>query len=125
MSRPAHPQGRGVRSRAVEIEYAFARRAGFPTLPMARPPSTPAAASSAAASSAPGAEALPDSYEDAMAELEQLVARMESGALPLEQLLVAYQRGASLLGFCRERLQAVEDQVKQLEDGQLKPWDAA
>ena len=45
--------------------------------------------------------------------------------LPLEQLLVAYQRGASLLGFCRERLQAVEDQVKQLEGGQLKPWDAA
>jgi len=60
-----------------------------------------------------------------MAELEQLVARMEAGALPLEQLLVAYQRGAALLGFCRERLQAVEVQVKQLEGGQLKPWDAA
>jgi exodeoxyribonuclease VII small subunit len=92
---------------------------------MARPPSTPAATPTTAASSAPGAEALPASYEDAMAELEQLVVRMESGALPLEQLLVAYQRGASLLGFCRERLQAVEDQVKQLEGGQLKPWDAA
>jgi len=92
---------------------------------MARPPSTPAATPTSAAPSAPGAEALPASYEDAMAELEQLVVRMESGALPLEQLLVAYQRGASLLGFCRERLQAVEDQVKQLEGGQLKPWDAA
>lgn len=92
---------------------------------MARPPSTPAAPTSAAASNAAGAEALPATYEEAMAELEQLVARMEAGALPLEQLLVAYQRGASLLGFCRERLQAVEDQVKQLEGGQLKPWDAA
>jgi len=81
----------------------------------------------AAPSTAPGADAtpLPDTYEAAMAELEQLVARMEAGALPLEQLLVAYQRGAALLGFCRERLQAVEVQVKQLEGGQLKPWDAA
>ncbi len=89
---------------------------------MARQSST-----TAASTNAPGADALPlpATYEDAMAELEQLVARMEAGALPLEQLLVAYQRGASLLGFCRERLQAVEDQVKQLEGGQLKPWDAA
>lgn len=92
---------------------------------MARSPSTPAEPASAAASNAAGAEILPATYEEAMAELEQLVARMEAGALPLEQLLVAYQRGASLLGFCRERLQAVEDQVKQLEGGQLKPWDAA
>lgn len=60
-----------------------------------------------------------------MAELEQLVGQMESGALPLEQLLGSYQRGAELLKFCRSRLQAVEEQVKVLEDGQLKPWDAA
>ena len=91
---------------------------------MARSPSTPAVPPSTAPS-APGAEVLPTTYEAAMAELEQLVARMEAGALPLEQLLVAYQRGAFLLGFCRERLQAVEDQVKQLEGGQLKPRDAA
>jgi len=71
------------------------------------------------------APALPESYEAALAELEQLVARMESGALPLDQLLVGYQRGAQLLAHCRERLEAVEAQVKLLEDGQLKPWDAA
>ena len=33
--------------------------------------------------------------------------------------------GAELLKFCRGRLQAVEEQVKVLEDGQLKPWNAA
>jgi exodeoxyribonuclease VII small subunit len=71
------------------------------------------------------APALPDSYEAALAELEQLVARMESGALPLDQLLVSYQRGAQLLDHCRQRLDAVEAQVKRLEEGQLKPWDAA
>jgi exodeoxyribonuclease VII small subunit len=68
---------------------------------------------------------LPSSYEEAQAELEQLVGQMESGALPLDQLLASYQRGAQLLQFCRARLEAVEAQVKLLEDGQLKPWDAA
>ncbi len=68
---------------------------------------------------------LPASYEDALAELEQLVGQMEAGALPLEQLLASYHRGAQLLQFCRTRLEAVEEQVKLLEDGQLKPWDAA
>ncbi len=68
---------------------------------------------------------MPASYEDALAELEQLVGKMEAGALPLDQLLASYQRGAQLLQFCRTRLEAVEEQVKLLEDGQLKPWDVA
>ena len=75
--------------------------------------------------SAEDASPLPASYEEALAELEQLVGRMESGALPLDQLLASYQRGAQLLQFCRARLEAVEEQVKLLENGQLKPWDGA
>ena len=67
----------------------------------------------------------PASYEDALAELERLVQAMEGGQLPLDRLLAGYQRGAELLTFCRARLQAVEEQVKVLEDGQLKPWTAA
>ncbi|MEW6464613.1 exodeoxyribonuclease VII small subunit [Tibeticola sp.] len=67
---------------------------------------------------------LPASYELAVQELEQLVSRLESGQLPLDELLGAYRRGAALLAFCRERLQAVEDQVKLLDDGGLKPWTA-
>jgi len=68
---------------------------------------------------------LPARYEDALAELERLVQAMESGQLPLDQLLDSYRRGAALLGFCRGRLQAVEQQVKVLEDGQLADWSAA
>ena len=70
-------------------------------------------------------DALPARYEDALAELDELVQVMESGRLPLDELLVAYRRGAQLLSFCRDRLQAVEQQVKVLEDGQLKPWREA
>lgn len=69
--------------------------------------------------------AMPASYEDAMGELEGLVSRLESGELPLEQLLSGYQRGAALLQFCRDRLQAVEDQIKVLDEGTLKPWKAS
>jgi exodeoxyribonuclease VII small subunit len=68
------------------------------------------------------ADALPSSYEDAMGELEQLVARLESGDLLLEQMLSGYQRGAALLQLCRDKLQAVEDQIKVLDDGALKIW---
>jgi exodeoxyribonuclease VII small subunit len=64
----------------------------------------------------------PASYEAALAELEQLVGQIESGQLPLEQLLTGYQRGAELLQFCRDKLQAVENQVKVLDEGVLKPW---
>ena len=68
------------------------------------------------------ADTEPASYEQALAELERLVAAMENAQLPLDDLLKSYQRGARLLAFCRTRLQAVEQQVKVLERGQLEPW---
>ncbi len=66
----------------------------------------------------------PASYEQALAELDRLVQQMEGGQLPLDQLLDGYRRGSELLAYCRGKLQAVEEQVKLLEDGQLKPWTA-
>jgi len=71
------------------------------------------------------APAVPASYEVALNELESLVASMEGGQLPLEGLLASYRRGTELLQYCRSRLEAVEQQVKLLEDGQLRPWPAA
>ena len=63
-------------------------------------------------------------YEDALVELERLVQRMEDGQLPLDELLDNYRRGAELLETCRARLASIEEQVKVLENGQLKPWVA-
>ena len=84
----------------------------------------PAAASAAAASAHPSIEltALPDTYEAGLRELEALVRSIESGDLPLDSLLVGYQRGALLLNFCRDKLQAIEVQVKVLDGTLLKPW---
>ncbi len=56
-----------------------------------------------------------------MAELEQLVAKMESGELPLEAALAAYQRGSELVKYCATQLERVEKQIKVLEGDMLKP----
>jgi exodeoxyribonuclease VII small subunit len=82
-------------------------------------PSPSRAARNVSSSSAPA------TYEAALEELEQLVAQLDAGQLPLDQLLTRYQRGAELLAFCRARLEDVENQIKVLEGGSLKPWDAA
>ena len=60
------------------------------------------------------------SFEAALAELEQVVAEMEAGQLPLEDALAAYKRGAELLQQCRGRLEDAQQQVRILEEGTLK-----
>ena len=105
----------------VEIEYAIASDPRISGDNMAK---TSATAAKKNLSTEESGETLDLSYEEALAELEGLVARMEAGQLPLDQLLTSYQRGAQLLKACRDKLDAVEEQVKLLEAGQLKPLNA-
>lgn len=63
-------------------------------------------------------------FEAAMTELETLVADMEAGKLSLEEALGAYKRGAELLAFCRTRLDDAQQQVRVLEEGVLKDFEA-
>ena len=70
----------------------------------------------------PAAEPASVSFESAMAELEQLVAKMESGELPLEASVAAYQRGSELVQYCAAQLERIEKQVKVLEGDMLKPF---
>ncbi|MEO6022246.1 MAG: exodeoxyribonuclease VII small subunit [Burkholderiales bacterium] len=65
---------------------------------------------------------LPKSYEAAVAELEALVAAMEQGDLLLEQSLISYQRGATLLKYCQAQLVDAQERVRVLEAGELKPF---
>ena len=67
---------------------------------------------------------LPDTYELALQELERLIVDLESGQLPLDELLTSYQRGAQLMSFCKSKLEAVENQIKVLESNELKNWSS-
>ena len=75
-----------------------------------------------AKSTPPSLPSLPTTYEAALQELEGLISSLESGQLPLDQLLAGYQRGAQLMAFCKSKLEAVESQIKVLEGTELKPW---
>jgi exodeoxyribonuclease VII small subunit len=65
------------------------------------------------------------SFEKALAELERIVAQMESGNLALEQALAAHRRGLELAKFCHEKLEAAQQQVQVLEGEVLKPLAAS
>ena len=65
---------------------------------------------------------IPLSFEAALTELENLVGRMESGDLPLQESLAVYKRGAELLTYCQNALKGAELQVQVLEKGLLQPF---
>ena len=64
-------------------------------------------------------------FEKALAELEKIVGRMETGELSLEQSLATHKRGLELARFCQQQLEAAQQQVKVLEGEVLKPLAAA
>ena len=60
------------------------------------------------------------SFEQALDQLDQLVRRMESGDLRLDESIAAYRRGAELARFCQGRLADAERQIQKLDDNVLK-----
>lgn len=61
------------------------------------------------------------SFEQAIDELDQLVRKMESGELSLDESVAAYRRGAELARYCQSRLANAEQEIRQLEGDLLKP----
>ncbi|MHB8258164.1 MAG: exodeoxyribonuclease VII small subunit [Acidiferrobacterales bacterium] len=53
-------------------------------------------------------------FEAALAELEQLVEKMESGNQTLEEALKSFQRGIELTRACQEGLKEAEQRVEKL-----------
>jgi exodeoxyribonuclease VII small subunit len=72
---------------------------------------------------AAGVESL--SFEAALAELEKLVAGMESGQLSLEQSLAAHKRGLELAQYCQAKLAQAQQQVQVLEANTLRAFPGA
>jgi exodeoxyribonuclease VII small subunit len=57
------------------------------------------------------------SFEHALSELEQIVAKLESGQAPLEDSIKMYERGAALKAHCEERLAAARLRVEKIVIG--------
>jgi exodeoxyribonuclease VII small subunit len=54
-------------------------------------------------------------FEEAMVELEKIVADMEQGSISLDQTMRSYERGVVLLQFCRQALSEAEGKIKVYE----------
>lgn len=57
------------------------------------------------------------SFEQALAELEQVVTRLERSDVPLEESLTLFARGAALRDRCEEKLKAAEARVTEITQG--------
>jgi exodeoxyribonuclease VII small subunit len=54
------------------------------------------------------------SFDEALKQVEGIVARIESGEIGLEESIAEYERGAALIKACRESLQRAEQRVRDL-----------
>lgn len=57
------------------------------------------------------------SFEQSLAELERIVAELESGQAPLERSIEMYERGAALKAHCEKRLEAARLRVEKIVVG--------
>ncbi|MFZ2098150.1 MAG: exodeoxyribonuclease VII small subunit [Anaerolineales bacterium] len=60
------------------------------------------------------------SYEQALAELEEIVASLEANKLPLDESMALFERGQALTRHCVELLDKAELRVKQLSGDMLE-----
>lgn len=54
------------------------------------------------------------SFEKALAELEQIVQRLESGSVDLEESITLYERGAALKAHCEGKLRAAQERIDKI-----------
>ena len=55
------------------------------------------------------------SFEEALANLEEIVQRMESGDAPLDSLVQNYEKGVKLLKICRDKIEGAEMKIKEAQ----------
>jgi exodeoxyribonuclease VII small subunit len=57
------------------------------------------------------------SFEDALAELEQIVRRLEGGQVKLDEAILSYERGAQLKRHCESKLNEAQQRVERIVVG--------
>ena len=65
----------------------------------------------------PPAEIAAMSFEDALAELEQIVRRLEAGQVKLDEAILSYERGAQLKQHCERKLNEAQQRVERIVIG--------
>lgn len=89
---------------------------------MATKKTTKSKSTAKSATEASDAEVADINFEEALEELETLVAQMEGGDLSLDESLKAFERGVRLTRQCQQVLSAAELKVRTLsESGELEP----
>ncbi len=58
------------------------------------------------------------SFEQAMAELQEVVGKLEAGDVPLEASITLYERGAELKAHCEAKLKAAQEKVEAITMGE-------
>ena len=61
------------------------------------------------------------SFEDALAELEQIVRRLEGGQVKLDEAILSYERGAQLKRHCERKLNEAQQRVDRIVIGPEGP----
>lgn len=56
-------------------------------------------------------------FEDALRALEDVVRRLESGDVPLDQSIALYERGEALRRVCQARLDAAQERIEKIVQG--------
>lgn len=59
-------------------------------------------------------KSLDQTFEKSFTQLQELVKKMESGSLPMEEALKGFEEGVRLTRICQESLTAAEQKVQQL-----------
>ncbi len=62
-------------------------------------------------------------YEDALAELEEIVSALEGEQNPLDESIKLFERGQALAAHCGVLLEAAELKVKQVAGDQVIPFE--
>lgn len=129
----SHPGGpslsEGMAAAAISQAEMKAATTAVPDAPEAAPPTVPdapetarAAMPAAAPEAAPAAAADDRPYEELVRELEQIVRRLESGDITLDQSMDLFARGIELTRRCQNQLDAIEKKITILienPDGSL------
>ncbi len=122
---PAHKLTESPESVNFQRFSAFSSRFARLASPKNRVNPMPARKSTTASANSAAASIEDMGFEDAMAELDNLIQAVENNRLPLEETLQSYQRGQQLIARCTALLRDAEQRIQQFDGERLNDFNPA